>query len=75
VSANPFDPPEVVDGWACGDQFFGSQGVGIEGTIIDAPSGPDRVVVDCTFEGPDPFGNFAGTQKITAKGTLTITGQ
>jgi hypothetical protein len=75
AGSNPFDPPEVADGWACGDQFFGSQGIGIEGTIIDAPSGPDTVVVDCTFEGPDPFGNFMGTQRITATGTLTITGQ
>jgi len=63
--------PEVVDSWSCGETYFGISGLGIEGFIIDQPSGPDRVSIDCTYEGP----SFAyDTQKITAKGTLTITG-
>ena len=63
-------PPLVIDAWTCGHKI-GLGGLGIEGTIIDLPSGPDRVDIDCTEEGPS-----IGYDKLktTAKGTLTIIG-
>ena len=69
---SPYLIPEVVDSWACGDTFTGTQGLGIEGFIIDLPSGPDRVDVDCTYEGP---AFLYDSETIRATGTLTIIGR
>jgi hypothetical protein len=72
LTTNPFATPEIVDLWACGDKLFGTKGLGVEGSVIESPKGPDKVVIDCTYEGPDPYGNFDGIQRIVAKGTLTM---
>jgi hypothetical protein len=64
-------PPEIIDGWTCG-RAIGLGGLGIEGTIVDLPSGPDRVDINCSQEGPG-FG--FDKVKTVATGTLTIIGR
>jgi hypothetical protein len=61
--------PDVVDQWGCGDKMYGLEGVGIEGSFTDQPTGPVTVTVDCTWEGR-AFG--WDDQKIVATGQLTL---
>ena len=46
------DPPDAMDQWGCGDKKHGLEGIGLEGSFVDKPTGTVAVSVDCTYEGP-----------------------
>ncbi len=64
--------PVVIDSWACGQEFLGFPGLGVDAKIKDQPAGPYPVTVECKFEGDAFNWDF---QKVVATGQLKLTAE